>query len=179
MTTHKILLLAGDGIGPEVMAEVERVRRELGSPIMVTPFPQIVTTQALFNVLAEERYSNIPDQAIRYVLGRFGRPTAPVDPNVLDRIMSLPRTAEIQTEPTTMTLKDRRKRFPASMSDEEFLLRAVMPPDQVDAMHSRTPDQLWYNPELSPVLKLLRELGKRPAVSRLKVQKQDFTLELR
>src|SRR5690606_14138427 len=51
-----------------VIEEVERVRNELGSPIMVTPFPQIVTTQALFNVIADERYSNIPDQAIRYVL---------------------------------------------------------------------------------------------------------------
>jgi oxaloacetate decarboxylase alpha subunit len=163
----------------EVMAEVERVRSELGSPIMVTPFPQIVTTQALFNVLADERYSNIPDQAIRYVLGRFGRPTAPVDPNVLDRIMALPRTKEIQQEPTTMTLKERRKLFPASMSDEEFLLRAVMPPDQVDAMHTRAPDQLYYNPALSPVLKLLEGLKTRPAVSRFKVQKNDFTLELR
>ena len=78
-----------------------------------------------------------------------------------------------------MTLKDRRKLFPASMSDEEFLLRAVMPPDQVDAMNTRAPDQLYYNPELSPVLKLLTELKKRPAVSRFKVQKPGFTLELR
>ncbi len=163
----------------EVMAEVERVRTELGSPIMVTPFPQIVTTQAMFNVLAEERYSNIPDQVIRYVIGRFGRPTAPVDQNVLDRIMALPRTAEIQQEPTKMTLKDRRKLFPASMPDEEFLLRAVMPADQVDAMNTRAPDQLYYNPELSPVLKLLEEMKKRPAVSHFKVQKQDFSLELR
>lgn len=163
----------------EVMAEVERVRTELGSPIMVTPFPQIVTTQAMFNVLATERYSNIPDQAIRYVLGRFGRPTAPVDQNVLDRIMNLPRTAEIQQEPTKMTLKDRRKLFPASMSDEQFLLRAVMPADQVDAMNTRSPDQLYYNPSLSPVLKLLAEMKKRPAVSHFKVTKPDFSLELR
>jgi oxaloacetate decarboxylase (Na+ extruding) subunit alpha len=163
----------------EVMAEVERVRAELGSPIMVTPFPQIVTTQAMFNVLAEERYSNIPDQVIRYVLGRFGRPTAAVEQNVLDRIMALPRAAEIQQEPTKMTLKDRRKLFPASMPDEEFLLRAVMPADQVDAMHTHAPDQLYYNPVLSPVLKLLEGLKKRPAVSHLKVQKEDFSLELR
>src|SRR5690606_28750554 len=115
-------------------------------------FPQIVATQALFNVLAEERYSNIPDQAIRYVLGRFGRPTAPVDPNVLDRIMALPRTREIQNEPVMMTLKKRRAHFPASMPDDEFLLRAVMPADQVDAMRTHGPDSLYYNPQLSPVL---------------------------
>jgi hypothetical protein len=46
-------------------------------------------------------------------------------------------------------------------------------------MHTRAPDQLYYNPALSPVLKLLEGLKTRPAVSRFKVQKNDFTLELR
>lgn len=162
----------------EVMAEVEKVRHELGSPIMVTPFPQIVTTQALFNVLADERYSNIPDQAIRYVLGRFGRPTAPVAPEVMDRIMSLPRTREIEKEPVTMTLEERRKQFPRNMPDEEFLLRAVMPSDQVDAMRGWG-NRPYYNPALSPVLKLLEELKKRPAMAYIKVDKDDFSLSLR
>lgn len=163
----------------EVMLEVERVRAELGSPIMVTPFPQIVTTQAMFNVIGEERYNNIPDQVIRYVLGRFGRPTAAVDPNVLDRIMNLPRTKEIEQEPTMMTLKERRSRFPASMSDEEFLLRAVMPADQVDAINTRWPDQLHYNPDLASTLALVRELSKRPAQAYFSVTQPNFRLQLK
>ncbi len=161
-----------------VMAEVERVRNELGSPIMVTPFPQIVSTQALFNVIGDQRYGNIPDQVIRYVLGRFGRPTAPVDQNVLDRIMSLARTAEIQREPVTMTLKDKRKQFPASMSDEEFLLRAVMPTDQIDAMLRNHARGYYYNPAVQPVLKLLAELKARPAVKQFQVSKGGFKLSL-
>ena len=163
----------------EVMAEVERVRAELGSPIMVTPFPQIVTTQAMFNVMGEERYEQIPDQAIRYVLGRFGRPTAPVDPEVLDKIMSLPRTKEIEKEPITMTLKERRKRFSKSMSDEEFLLRAVMPEDQVDAMRTRAPHQLHYNPEIAPILKLLKRMKEKKQTSYFEVKQPDFSLTLR
>lgn len=163
----------------EVMAEVERVRAELGSPIMVTPFPQIVTTQAMFNVMGEERYEQIPDQAIRYVLGRFGRPTAPVDPEVLDKIMSLPRTREIEKEPITMTLKERRKRFSKSMSDEEFLLRAVMPEDQVDAMRTRAPHQLHYNPEIAPILKLLKGMKEKKQTSYFEVKQPDFSLTLR
>ena len=162
-----------------VMTEVERVRSELGSPIMVTPFPQIVSTQALLNVLDEERYDNVPDQVIRYALGRFGRPTAPIDQDVLDRIMSLPRTREIQQEPATMTLKERRKRFPASMADEEFLLRAVMPAEQVDAMINRTPPRNYYNPWLAPVLKLLGEIRQRPTVSHIVVKRPGFSLELK
>ena len=163
----------------EVMAEVERVRTELGSPIMVTPFPQIVTTQAMFNVMGDERYAQIPDQAIRYVLGRFGRPTAPVDENVLDRIMALPRTKEIENEPIMMTLKERRSRFPKSMSDEEFLLRAVMPPDLIDGMQSRAPHQLHYNPEIAPVLKLLQGLKAKSPPRYVDVRQPDFRLTLK
>ncbi len=162
----------------EVMAEVERVRYELGSPIMVTPFPQIVSTQALFNVIGSERYGNIPDQVIRYVLGRFGRPTAPVNQNVLDRIHSLPRTQEILREPATMTLVDKRKQFSASMSDEEFLLRAVMPADQVDAMAQKNVRGYYYNPALQGVLKLLEQIKARPRVTQVQVKKGDFTLSL-
>ena len=162
-----------------VMEEVERVRGELGSPIMVTPFPQIVCTQAFFNVIGKERYGNVPDQVIRYVLGRFGRPTAPVDPGVLDKIMALPRTREIQAEPAMMTLKETRKHFPSSLSDEEFLLRAVMPAEQVDAMLANGPSSRHYNPETSGVVKLLKELAQRPANKQVVIDKPDFHLELR
>ena len=50
-----------------VIEEVSRVRAELGYPIMVTPFPQMVMGQALSNVLSGSRYSVVPDQVIRYV----------------------------------------------------------------------------------------------------------------
>ena len=63
-----------------VIEEVTQVRAELGYPIMVTPFPQMVMGQALANVLAGSRYEMVPDQVIRYVLGSFGKPTAPVEP---------------------------------------------------------------------------------------------------
>ena len=65
------------------------------------------------------------------------------------------------------------------MSDEEFLLRAVMPPDQVDAINSRWPDQLWYNPNLSATLKLLTELNKRPAQAYFSVSQPGFRLTLK
>jgi oxaloacetate decarboxylase (Na+ extruding) subunit alpha len=51
------------------------VRADLGYPITVTPFPQMVCSQALFNIISGKRYSQVSDQVIRYVMGRFGRPT--------------------------------------------------------------------------------------------------------
>ncbi len=86
----------------ELVEEVGRVRAELGYPIMVTPFPQMVVSQALFNVLGE-RYGNVPDQLVRYALGSFGRPTAPIAPEVLDRILDRPRAKELQVEPPPPT----------------------------------------------------------------------------
>src|SRR5205823_12639132 len=61
-----------------VIEEIARVRGELGWPIVMTPFSQILLTQAFLNVTGRERYAVIPDEAIRYALGRFGRPNIPI-----------------------------------------------------------------------------------------------------
>ncbi len=161
-----------------VMEEVCRVRAELGYPIMVTPFPQIVYTQAMYNIVGNERYGNVSDQLIRYVLGRFGRPTAPVEPEVMDRILSRSRAKELDKEAPPLAPSELRRRFPRWISDEEFLLRATMPADQVDAMLAAGPARRHYNPDTRGLLKLLRELNKRPATSDLVVEKPDFKLEL-
>jgi oxaloacetate decarboxylase alpha subunit len=162
----------------EVFEEVERVRGELGFPIMVTPFSQVVGTMAVMNVLAPERYANVPDEVIRYVLGLFGTPPAPMDANVRDRIEQLPRARELANQPGMPELSELRKRFDRRLSDEEFLLRATMPQEQVDAMVAAGPCRPNYNPALSPVEKLMGELSKRPDVTHAKVEQAGFKLEL-
>jgi oxaloacetate decarboxylase (Na+ extruding) subunit alpha len=162
-----------------VMDEVSRVRAELGYPIMVTPFPQIVCGQALYNVLGSERYQSVSDQAIRYVLGKFGRPTAPVDPDVADRILSRPRARDLMSEPPPPSPAELRQRFGQGIPDEELLLRATMPAGEVDAMLAAGPAPRHYNPGLKPVLDLLSGLRGRPGVSGLAVDKPGFRLELR
>jgi oxaloacetate decarboxylase alpha subunit len=164
---------------PAVIGEVEQVRRELGFPIMVTPFPQIVCTQAMFNVVGGVRYGQVPDQVIRYVLGRFGRPTQPVDAGIEARILDRPRAREIAAEPATVSLDELRRRIGTGYSDDEFLLRAVMPADQVDAMRAAAPALRHYNPELAPALKLLKELAARSPPRRLYVEQPGFRLQLK
>ena len=161
-----------------VMEEVSRVRAELGYPIMVTPFPQMVMGQALSNVLGNERYGVVPDQVIRYVLGSFGKPTAPVEPWVLDKILDRPRARELAAEPPPLSVTELRRRLPHGISDEELLLRFAMPAGEVDAMLAAAPAARHYNPEMQPVLRLLCELGTRPPVRRLVVDKPGFRLSL-
>jgi oxaloacetate decarboxylase alpha subunit len=163
----------------EVIEEVERVRAELGYPIMVTPFPQMVCSQALFNVIGEERYANVSDQTIRYVLGSFGRPTAPIDAAVRDRIMERPRARQLADEPPPLPPEELRRRFSPNLCDEELLLRATMPPEHVDAMIAAGPAPRRRNPELQPLLALLRGLRERPPLERLVLERPGFRLELR
>ncbi len=163
----------------EVIEEVPRVRAELGYPIMVTPFPQIVCTQAMFNVVGAGRYEQVPDQAIKYVLGKFGYPTVPVDQNVKDKILDRPRARELMNDPPPPTVADLRKRFGAAMADEELLLRAVMPADQVDAMMAAGPVKRGYNPDARGVTDLIREMTARPRVSEMTVEKSGLKVTLR
>lgn len=162
-----------------VMVEASRVRAEFGYPIMVTPFPQMVCSQALYNVIGRERYDNVSDQVIRYVLGSFGRPTAPVDPEIKDRILSRPRARELAAEQAPPPLSEMRKRFSPGISDEEFLLRATMPQEEVNAMVAAGPARREYNPDTRPILKLLRGLQKHKGSVDIVVEKPGFRLELK
>jgi len=66
----------------EVLAEVPRVRKDFGYPPLVTPSSQLVGTQATLNVLLGERYKVIPQEVKNYIKGLYGRPPAPMDPEV-------------------------------------------------------------------------------------------------
>jgi len=161
-----------------VIAELGRVREELGWPIVMTPFAQMLMTMAVMNVTGKERYGVIPDEVIRYALGRFGRPNTPIDAQVMDRIMSLPRTREIQSEPPPVDVAGLRRKLGAQLADEELLLRATMPANLVDAMQAAGPAPREYDPALRPVLKLIQELCTRRDLAQVIVEKPGFRLQL-
>jgi oxaloacetate decarboxylase alpha subunit len=161
-----------------VIEEIGRVREELGWPIVMTPFAQMLQTQAVMNVTGKERWAIIPDEIIRFAIGKFGRPNAPVDPQVMDRIMANPRTRELEAETGMADLPDLRRRIGAHLSDEEFLLRATMPTDLVDAMQAAGPAPQVYDPDTVAVMALLREVLARRDVSAFEIEKEDFKLDV-
>ncbi|NPA53392.1 MAG: sodium-extruding oxaloacetate decarboxylase subunit alpha [Aquificae bacterium] len=71
----------------EVKKEVARVREDLGYPPLVTPTSQIVGTQALLNVLQGERYKVVTKETKDYVKGLYGRPPAPIKPEIIKKII--------------------------------------------------------------------------------------------
>lgn len=67
---------------PAVLEEVPRVKADLGHPPLVTPSSQMVGTQAVLNVLTGERYKMVTSEVKDYFRGLYGRPPAPVNPEV-------------------------------------------------------------------------------------------------
>ena len=70
----------------DVLEEVPRTRMEFGFPPLVTPTSQIVGVQAVFNVL-QGRYKMISSEVKDYFFGLYGRPPAPVDPEIRKKIL--------------------------------------------------------------------------------------------
>jgi oxaloacetate decarboxylase alpha subunit len=173
LAEHRLSHLEG-----AVIEELGRVRQELGWPIVMTPFSQIVLTQAVMNVTGPERYGVVPDEAIRYALGRFGKPTVPIAPEVLERIEALPRTRELRAERPMAPLEELRRRLGPTLPDEEFVLRATMPGTQVDAMLAAGAAERHYDPTTKPLLGLIRTLAARRDLWRVSLEKQGFRLVL-
>jgi oxaloacetate decarboxylase (Na+ extruding) subunit alpha len=117
----------------EVLAEVTRVRAEMGYPIIVTPVSQLIASQAARNVIDKERWTHISNETVRYFLGHYGEPPAPVDSQIAERVLDRPQARKLAgLEP--ITLDGARGRFGSGISDEELLLRLTMPAEQVDAI---------------------------------------------
>jgi oxaloacetate decarboxylase alpha subunit len=117
-----------------ILDELPRVREELGWPIMVTPLSQFVGVQAFLNVTTGERWSQIPDEVVRYVLGQYGPPAAELDPDVRAKVLGSARAEALAHETHGISLDDARRRFGDDVSDELLLLRMMLPEEQVEAM---------------------------------------------
>jgi oxaloacetate decarboxylase alpha subunit len=143
----------------DVLAELPRVREELGWPIMVTPLSQFVGVQAFLNVATGERYSQIPDEVVKYVLGHYGPPPAELDPDVEAKVLTSSNAERFAQEEHRLDLAEARARHGDRMSDEELLLRMTLPPEQVDGLERRlTPRTFSLR---SPVVELIEQLAAR------------------
>jgi oxaloacetate decarboxylase alpha subunit len=151
----------------EVLTETARVRRELGYPGMATPFSQLVGTLAVLNIVSGKRYAIVPDEVIQYAAGFYGQTVAPIDPNVLDKIMSAPRAKEVLASPPEQpTIEELRKRY-GTTNDDELILRALVPEADLDRMWAAGPVKTSYpllsSGELDQVRRLM-QIARAPVV---------------
>ncbi len=113
----------------EVLAEIPRVREDLGYPPLVTPTSQILGTQAVFNVLTGQRYKSITNEVKMYLQGRYGR--APGAINEAVRKMAIGDDEVINCRPADR-LKPEMERLTQGIGDlakstEDVLTYAMFP----------------------------------------------------
>jgi oxaloacetate decarboxylase alpha subunit len=165
-----------------VLEEVTRVRAEMGYPIIVTPVSQFIASQAARNVIDRERWANVSDETVRFFLGHYGEPPAPVDPDIAERVLARPQATQLR-DLRPISLEGARERFGRRISEEELLLRLTMPEEQVDAMVAARDDAAPAaasaprpagDRSAAPVVTLLRELAKRESITEFQLR-QDGT----
>ncbi|WP_061290355.1 sodium-extruding oxaloacetate decarboxylase subunit alpha [Azotobacter vinelandii] len=113
----------------EVFEEIPKVRADLGYPPLVTPTSQIVGTQAVFNVLAGERYKTITNEVKLYLQGRYGK--APGVVNERLRFQAIGNEEVIDVRPADL-LKPEMTKLRAEIgelaqSEEDVLTYAMFP----------------------------------------------------
>ncbi|HEP1683526.1 TPA: oxaloacetate decarboxylase subunit alpha [Streptococcus pyogenes] len=123
----------------EVLAEVPKVRADLGYPPLVTPLSQIVGTQALMNIISGERYKVVPNEIKDYVRGLYGQSPAPLAEGIKEKIIGdeaviTCRPADL-IEPQMIYLRDEIAQY--ARSEEDVLSYASFPQQARDFLGRR------------------------------------------
>jgi oxaloacetate decarboxylase alpha subunit len=137
--------------------------------------------QAVLNVVTGERYGSVPDEVLVYVLGHLGEPPAPIDEDVLDRMLSTARGQEMQAwEPPQPTIGEMKEQYgDRSMTDEELLRRYLVPLQDVEATRAAGPAATTYRFEADGVPEaMITELlaGTRASYAHVETASSSVTL---
>ena len=113
----------------EVFAEIPRVREDLGFPPLVTPTSQIVGTQAVFNVLAGERYKTITNEVKLYLQGRYGKAAGKINETLRAQAIGSEEVIEVRPADLIKPEMDRLREEVGNLarSEEDVLTYAMFP----------------------------------------------------
>ena len=132
----------------DVLAEVPRVRADMGYPPLVTPLSQMVGTQAVMNIITGERYKMVPNEIKDYLKGLYGRPPAPINEEIKQQIIGNEASVTVRPadliEPQLPTLREEIKEY--AHSDEDVLSYASFPAQARDFL-GRREDPFYDVPE--------------------------------
>ena len=154
---------------PAILEETAQVRRDLGYPIVVSPFAQFIVTQAVLNVVQGERYKTIPDEIRKYAMGFYGRLAAEPSAEFMERANIRPQ--DIVTEPPGRHVSPWLPRLRAELgpgaSDEELLLHAFYDKTLLAPLAKPAPA---YEFRTSPLYELIRHIGTRADISHARIR---------
>lgn len=123
-----------------VLSEVQRVRKDLGYPPLVTPTSQIVGSQATLNVMTGKRYSVIAMETRNYCMGLYGQSPGPIDPEVQNQ--ALGKKEPISGRPADLLepglAKARKEIGDLAKSEEDVVAYALFPEVAKDYLAQRS-----------------------------------------
>ncbi len=114
----------------EVLAEIPRVREDLGYPPLVTPTSQIVGSQAVINVLTGSRYKVVTNEVKLYLKGHYGKAPGTINEEV--RQMAIGNETPIDVRPADLIeteLDELRSECQMLADSEEDVLTYAMFPE--------------------------------------------------
>jgi oxaloacetate decarboxylase (Na+ extruding) subunit alpha len=152
---------------PEILEEVPRVRRDLGYPIVVSPFAQYVVTQATLNVVQGERYKTIPEEIRKYAMGYYGRVAAPLSDEFLDRAKLTNTVTERPGEHLAPAVARLRSELGAAAREEDALLAAFYDRKLLEPLKKPVPE---YSFRTSPLRELVAWLGQRREIEHVHIR---------
>jgi pyruvate carboxylase subunit B len=113
-----------------VQAEIPKVRKDLGYPPLVTPTSQIVGTQAVLNVLSNERYKAITNEVKLYCQGKYGASPGKINPTLKKKAIGTTQVIEVRpADLLPCELSKLRKDIGDLAKSEEDVLSYAMFPD--------------------------------------------------
>ncbi|MEO8080866.1 MAG: pyruvate carboxylase subunit B [Caldimonas sp.] len=154
---------------PAILEETAQVRRDLGYPILVSPFAQYIVTQAVLNVVGGERYKTIPDEVRKYAMGHYGRLAAEPSATFMERANIRPQDVMTNRpgEQLAPQLPQLRARLGAAARDEDLLLAAFYEEPLLAPLRRPAPA---YQFKTSPLHELIRHIGTRSSIQHARLR---------
>ena len=149
----------------EILHETAQVRKDMGYVPVVSPTAQFMVTQAVLNEMQGERYKTVPDQLRKYCLGYYGKPPAPIAPELMDRAVKkgdkfVEGRAGDLVSPALARIRQARGPF----KTDEDLLNAVFYGDEILKPLFAARDQADYTrhyKSYNPLRELLAQLASQ------------------
>jgi oxaloacetate decarboxylase alpha subunit len=176
----------------DVLAEIPRVREDLGHIPLVTPTSQIVGTQAVINVLMGERYKTISKEVQGILKGEYGAAPAPYNADLQARVLDggeaiTCRPAD-QLDPEMDKLVDELKGLASEKGIElttgeneidDVLTYALFPQVGLKFLENRNnPDAFEPAPTLEDALAMSAPKKSGPEVYTITVNGQNYVVQV-
>ena len=115
----------------EVLEDANRVRLELGYPPLVAPIRQMIAAQAVYNVIAGERYATVTQELKDYLQGLYGRPPVPADPELRRLVLGREEPITIRPadllEPQVDGARLQLRKMGVEVTDDAVLIQLLFP----------------------------------------------------